>query len=169
LSQTVERQLWELVQRQLITETLQDYCHYVDRNDPAGLAEHVFCADGCFELGSRHAVVGSEQLKLMFAKTLAPFRMTSHHLSNVKIRFTGDDSAESTAYVYAWHLAEDDGRRIDLWGRYRDRLRLTPAGWRIASRRLLVAGTDGWHEPPFELPERLPNPVNPPSPQIVKR
>lgn len=169
MSQIADRQLWELVQRQLITETLQDYCHYVDRNDPAGLAEHVFCADGCFELGSRHAVVGSEQLTLMFAKTLAPFRMTSHHLSNVKIRFTGDDTAESTAYVYAWHIADDDGHRIDLWGRYRDRLRLTPAGWRIASRRLLVAGTDGWLNPPFELPERLPNPVNPPSPRIEKR
>lgn len=163
-----ERVLWELEQRRLITETLQDYCHHVDRNDAVALAEQVFCADGRFELGSRHAVVGSEQLQLMFAKTLGVFVRTSHHLSNVRIRFTGDDSAESTAYVYAWHLAADDGRRIDLWGRYHDRLRLTPAGWRIASRRLTVAGSDGWHNPPFEVVERLPNPINPPSPRVER-
>lgn len=169
MDETTARAIWECVQRARIEDTLKDYCHYVDRNDPAGIVANVFCEDGRFELGSRHAVVGHAQLALMFAKTLAPFRMTSHHLSNVRVRFTGDDSAESTAHVYAWHLAADDGRRIDLWGRYVDCLRLEPAGWRIASRRLLVAGTDGWIDPPFELPERLPNPVDPPSPRIEKR
>ena len=165
--QSSERTLWELVHRQQIIETLQDYCHFVDRNDPASLVEHVFCADGCFELGSRHAVVGRDNLALMFAKTLAVFTATSHHLSNVRVRFTGDDTAESTAYVYAWHLAVDDGRRIDLWGRYYDRLRLTPQGWRIANRRLSVAGSDGWRNPPFESAERLPNPTYTPSPVIT--
>jgi len=163
-----ERTLWELEQRRLITETLQDYCHYVDRNDAVALATQVFCADGRFELGSRHAVVGREQLALMFAKTLCVFTRTSHHLSNVRIRFDGDAAADSTAYVYAWHLAADDGRRIDLWGRYTDRLRLTAEGWRIASRRLTVAGSDGWHNPPFEVVERLPNPVDPPSPRVER-
>ena len=163
------RALWEVVQRQLITETLQDYCHYVDRNDPAGIVDHVFCPDGAFELGAKHAVIGHEQLILMFARTLAPFAMTSHHLSNVRIRFTGDTSAQSTAYVYAWHIAAADGKRIDLWGRYRDQLLLTDAGWRIASRRLTVAGSDGWDNPPFDLSERLPNPVNPPSPRVTRR
>lgn len=162
------RVLWELEQRRLITETLQDYCHYVDRNDPAALATCVFAADGRFELGSRHAVVGREQLALMFAKTLCVFTRTSHHLSNVRIRFVADDAAESTAYVYAWHRAADDGRRIDLWGRYTDRLTLTAEGWRIARRRLTVAGSDGWRDPPFELVERLPNPVNPPSPRVER-
>lgn len=165
---TAERVLWELEQRRLITETLQDYCHYVDRNDAQALATRVFAADGRFELGSKHAVVGREQLALMFAKTLCVFTRTSHHLSNVRIRFTGDDTAESTAYVYAWHLAADDGRRIDLWGRYADRLRLTGEGWRIASRRLTVAGSDGWHNPPFELVDRLPNPSDPPSPRVER-
>jgi hypothetical protein len=169
MNEVTARELWELVQRARIEDTLKDYCHYVDRNDPDGIVGQVFCADGCFELGSRHAVVGHAQLRLMFAKTLAAFSMTSHHLSNVTVRFTGEDSAESTAYVYAWHLATEDGRRIDLWGRYHDRLRLLSQGWRIASRRLIVAGTDGWLDPPFELPERLPNPVDPPSPRIEKR
>ena len=163
------RLLWETVQRQLISETLQDYSYYVDRNDPAGLVEQVFCADGAFELGARHAVVGRADLALMFAKTLAPFSATSHHLSNIRIRFQGDDRAESTAYVYAWHSTVDNGQRIDLWGRYHDQLRLIPEGWRIAVRRLSVAGSDGWQNPPFDVIERLPNPANPPSPKITRR
>ena len=166
---TNERLVWELVQRQRITETLLDYSHFVDRNDPAALVEQVFCVDGCFELGSRHAVIGRENLAKMFAKTLAAFTATSHHLSNVRIQFTSDTTADSTAYVYAWHSAVGDGRRIDLWGRYHDRLRLTPQGWRIADRRLSVAGSDGWENPPFELAERLPNPNHTPSPDITRR
>jgi hypothetical protein len=163
------RLLWETVQRQLITETLQDYSYYVDRNDARGLVQEVFCEDGEFELGARHAVIGREELAKMFAKTLAPFRATSHHVSNIRIRFQGDDRAESSAYVYAWHIAADDGHRIDLWGRYHDRLRLTAEGWRIAVRRLTVAGCDGWQDPPFDLIERLPNPHNPPSPKVTRR
>lgn len=168
-TQIGNRLLWETVQRQLISETLQDYSYYVDRNDPAGLVEQVFCEDGEFELGARHAVVGRAELAKMFAKTLAPFRATSHHLSNIRIRFEGDARATSTAYVYAWHIAADDGHRIDLWGRYHDHLRLTAAGWRIAVRRLSVAGSDGWLNPPFDVIERLPNPADPPSPKVTRR
>ncbi|MFT5391484.1 MAG: ketosteroid isomerase-like protein [Gammaproteobacteria bacterium] len=161
--------LWELEQRRLIEETLLDYSFFVDRNDPAGLVNRVFCEDGCFELGSKHAVVGREQLALMFAKTLAQFTRTSHHFSNVRITFDGDETADSSAYVYAWHVDANDGRRIDLWGRYHDRLRLTPDGWRIANRRLSVAGSDGWTDPPFELAERLPNPSHLPSPKVTRK
>ena len=71
-----KRTVWELEQRRLVTETLLDYCTYVDRNDPATLVAEVFAPDGRFELGSRHAVVGRENLARMFAKTLAAFRRT---------------------------------------------------------------------------------------------
>jgi hypothetical protein len=104
----------------------------------------------------------------MFARTLAPFSRTSHHLSNVQVRFLSETEAESTAYVYAWHLAVDDGRRIEVWGRYADRLRLTARGWRIASRRLTVAGSDAWIDPPFELADRLPSPSQTPSPHVTR-
>ncbi len=166
---TQDRVVWELLQRQQITETLQDYCHFVDRNDPASLVTQVFCEDGCFELGARHAVSGRANLARMFAKTLAAFTATSHHLSNVRIRFSSEDAAQATAYVYAWHVTVGDARRIDLWGRYQDELRRTPEGWRIATRRLSVAGSDGWENPPFEQVERLPNPAHTPAPEITRR
>ena len=138
-----EHLVWELEQRRLIAEVLIDYCFFVDRNDPQGLVARVFCEHGCFELGSRHAVIGRADLALMFARTLAPFSRTSHHVTNIKMTFTGADTAESTAYVYAWHLTVAEGRRIDLWGRYHDRHRLTAEGWRIELRRLTVAGKIG--------------------------
>ena len=172
-----ERLVWELEQRRLIAEVLMDYSYFVDRNDPEGLVARVFCADGSFELGARHAVIGRADLALMFAKTLAPFSRTSHHVSNIRVTFTGAQTgaqkgaqtAESTAYVCAWHLTAAEGRRIDLWGRYHDRHRLTAEGWRIANRRLTVAGSDGWIDPPFELAERMPSPAETPSPKITRR
>ena len=164
-----EHLVWELEQRRLIAEVLIDYCFFVDRNDPQGLVARVFCEHGCFELGSRHAVIGRADLALMFARTLAPFSRTSHHVTNIKMTFTGADTAKSTAYVYAWHLTVAEGRRIDLWGRYHDRHRLTAEGWRIELRRLTVAGSDGWVDPPFELAERLPGPTVTPPPKITRR
>jgi hypothetical protein len=165
---TTERLVWELEQRRLIEETLIAYSRLVDGNDPAELVNRVFCLEGRFELGSRRAVVGRDELRAMFARTLAAFSRTSHHLSNVVIRFESETTANSTAYVYAWHLAADDGRRIEVWGRYADALQLTPDGWRIASRRLTVAGSDGWIDPPFELAPRLPSPAQTPSPRVTR-
>jgi hypothetical protein len=165
----LERAVWELQQREAITETLINYCVNVDRNDPVTLTERVFAEDGCFELGARYAVVGREELRKMFARTLAAFSATSHHLSNLRITLTDERTAQSTAYVYAWHVSVTDGKRIDLWGRYHDHLVLTAQGWRIASRRLSAAGSDGWDNPPFDISERLPNPQNPPSPAITRR
>ena len=52
-TQIGNRLLWETVQRQLITEILQDYSYYVDRNDPQGLVTQVFCEDGEARLAVR--------------------------------------------------------------------------------------------------------------------
>ncbi|MBO6720077.1 MAG: nuclear transport factor 2 family protein [Rhizobiaceae bacterium] len=166
--QDATRITWELEQRRLIGEVLVDYSVYVDRNDPETLVQAVFAENGVFELGSRHAVVGRDNLRMMFAKTLAAFTRTSHHLSNVRVVFDSDTSAQSTAYVYAWHLSSEDGRRMEVWGRYSDRMKLTDVGWRIANRRLTVVGSEGWADPPFELAERYDNPVNAPSPVIAR-
>lgn len=154
--------VWELEQRRQITETLLDYCEFIDRNDPDSVATNVFAEDGVFELGSQRAVVGRDNLAKMFAKTLAVFSATSHHLSNVHISLEGAEAATASAYVYAWHLTLA-GDRVEAWARYHDKLVLQPEGWRISSRHLSMAGTAGWDTVPFESINRKPNPVNPPS------
>jgi ketosteroid isomerase-like protein len=164
----VARVVWELEQRRRITEVLQDYCTLVDRNDPANLVRKVFAPDAAFELGSARYVTGHESLARMFAKTLAAFTATSHHLSNVRIAFDGDDHAHSGAYVYAWHRTVA-GERVEAWGRYTDRLVLLAEGWRISNRHISMAGADGWKDAPFEWIERLPSPTELPSPVIERR
>ncbi len=168
----LQRMVWEQEQRRLITETLLDYCELVDRNDPA-VVERVFAADGAFELGSSRAVVGRDNLAKMFAKTLAAFSATSHHLSNVRIGFPEPTeqpatTAHATAFVYAWHRTVG-GERIEVWGRYADTLVRTEAGWRIQSRRATTAGAEGWANAPFEYIDRLPNPTDTPSPEVQRR
>ncbi len=155
MTANAERLLWELAQRPLIEGVLLDYCEAVDLNDPERLVTEVFAPDGRFELGSKRAVVGSEALREMFGKTFTQFDACSHHLSNVRITITGDDTADASAYVYAWHRFVPGGERVDLWGRYHDRLRLVDGDWRIASRRLTVAG-DEWPGSPFERIPRKP-------------
>lgn len=164
----VARVVWELEQRRRITEVLQDYCTFVDRNDPANLVRRVFAPDATFELGAERVVTGHENLARMFAKTLAAFTATSHHLSNVRITFDGDDAAHSTAYVYAWHRTLA-GERVEAWGRYNDRLALVGEDWRIANRHISMAGADGWKDAPFEWIERLPSASELPSPVIQRR
>ncbi|MFN0028201.1 MAG: nuclear transport factor 2 family protein [Acidimicrobiales bacterium] len=171
--ESIGRLVWEHEQRREITETLLDYCELVDRNDPAGLVERVFAPDGAFELGSNRAVVGRDNLAKMFAKTLAAFSATSHHLSNVRVTFSGTagqnaDRAHATAFVYAWHRTVG-GERVEVWGRYADTLVRTEAGWRIESRRATTAGADGWANAPFEFIDRLPNPTDTPSPEVQRR
>jgi ketosteroid isomerase-like protein len=150
-----ERVLWELAQRRCIEEVLLDYCEAVDLNDVDRLVDEVFTPDARFELGSRHATEGSEALRDMFARTLAQFEASSHHLSNVRITVTGEDSAEASAYVYAWHSFRPDSRRVDVWGRYHDQLRLVDDRWRLAVRRLTVAGSE-WPGVAFESIPRKP-------------
>lgn len=178
----LHRLVWESEQRRLITETLLDYCELVDRNDPAGLVDRVFAPGGAFELGSSRAVVGRENLAKMFARTLAAFSATSHHLSNVRISFTteGDQTAptiqtdpaptraHATAFIYAWHRTVG-GEQVEVWGRYADTLVRTGTGWRIESRRATTAGAEGWANAPFEFIDRLPNPTETPSPEVQRR
>ena len=150
-----KRVLWELAQRPRIEEVLLDYCEAVDLNDVDRLVDEVFTPDARFELGSRHATEGSEALRDMFSRTLSQFEASSHHLSNVRITITGDDTAAASAYVYAWHSFKPDSRRVDIWGRYHDQLRLVDGDWRLAVRRITAAGSE-WPGVPFEGIPRKP-------------
>ena len=67
--------LRELRDRQAITETLINYCHHVDRNDPVALSTEVFAEDGCFELGAKYAVIGRENLRRMFLAMASDIRV----------------------------------------------------------------------------------------------
>jgi hypothetical protein len=60
------------------------------------------------------------------------------------------------AYATAWHEFADGSTAVSRV-RYVDRLVRTEAGWRIAERRLLALGTEGWQGVEYRFVERRPD------------
>ena len=136
--------LRELVDRRDIADLLHAYCTFLDTNRPARVAG-LFAEDCVADYGPSFGgpIRGRERIERGCARTLALWSATSHHLSNIRIEFPERDRAEASSYLYAWHRPVDGGPDFHLWARYYDRLRRTPDGWRLAERRLRVAGQSG--------------------------
>ena len=147
--------LWELTQRREVESVLLDYCEHVDALNIAGVAG-LFTEDGVMDLGLGRVWHGRREiLENMSGRLEQDYTHTSHHLSNIRVRFEGRDRATASSYVFAWHRQASDGRERKLFGRYFDDLVLTDQGWKISRRRLRMAGHDGYprvagHEDPFE-------------------
>src|SRR5258708_28624641 len=123
-----------------ITDLLHRYCRGLDRNDPEAVVA-VFTDDCVVELFDDidGTTRGTAEMRARLPQRYSHFAATSHHLSNVQIELQGLDRATSVSYLYAWHRFAD-GREGEIWGQYHDALVRTPDGWRIAARRLRVAG-----------------------------
>ena len=133
-----------------VTDTILDYAEYVDTCEPAKWAA-LFCQDGVFDEG--RVVQGREHLDRHVRKLLGLFTATAHHMSNIRVRRTGDQTATATSYVYAWHR-KTDGDDFEVWGRYRDELRVEDGQWRFASRRVEMFGSRGWDIQLDQVPRR---------------
>ncbi|MGI9053682.1 MAG: nuclear transport factor 2 family protein [Ilumatobacteraceae bacterium] len=139
-----------LVDRQAIADVVHAYCRNVDLVRPDEIAA-LFTQDCTVDYGPGLGAPthGAAQLEQRLAAGLPRFAATSHHVSNIEVDFDGDDAADTITYLYAWHRYHDDRPDAHLWARYHDRFVRTPAGWRIASRTLKVAGQEAfdveWH------------------------
>jgi SnoaL-like domain len=69
----------------------------------------------------------------------------THHLTGNHVAAVHDDHAEHTCYYQAQHvrLGLPDGEKFLGAGRYDDRLRRTPDGWRFTHRRITSVWSDG--------------------------
>ena len=72
------------------------------------------------------------------------FTATRHLLGAPQLTFGGADRATGITYLHAWHRFADGRRDGHVYGEYRDIFVRTTDGWRIAERRLLVAGEEGF-------------------------
>ena len=146
-----------LADRQAITDVLVEYCRALDLMDLRALAA-LFTEDCVVEYGpgeflrSRGSAALAKSLERMWR-----WSRTSHHLSNVLIRFKGDDDAVSSSYVHAWH-ERPDGSTATIFGQYHDRLVRRERGWRIAERRMLMNGCDAGFTVNINRLERMPPP-----------
>lgn len=120
---------------------LLDYCLFIDEGRVDDFAD-IFTLDAVLEEGAT-PIHGREAIRTLAAAVVSRYRSTSHHLSNVRMERIAEDRLSATSYVYAWHEPVEPGEDLHIWARYVDELRLEEGRWKIAKRRLEVAGDRG--------------------------
>ena len=115
-----------------IQRLMYRYARCADRKDYKGFAE-VFCEDAVFDYKG-NPVTPYSAIELMM-HALEEYTTTAHQVHNVFYEVDGD-SAEGETYCLASHLfnGADGEMKLDMGIIYRDQLRRTATGWRIALR-----------------------------------
>lgn len=149
--------LSELLDRQQITDLVTGYCLALDAMDLETLTG-LFTQDCVVVYGPGPGMrsVGARRLQQDLAR-MWRWARTSHHSSNVYTVFTSEDSADVVSSVYAWH-ERPDGSTATMMGQYRDEMRRTAQGWRIASRVQLLTGNDAGFDVAINPFDRRPDP-----------
>ena len=140
-----------------ITWVLNEYCHALDQMDLPRLCA-LFTEDCLVEYGPEQWLRsrGAADLEQSLAR-MWRWARTSHHLSNVQVRFESAHEAVARSYVQAWH-ERPDGSTATIFGQYNDRLVRRDDGWRIAERRMLMNGNDSGFAVNITRFERKPPP-----------
>ena len=145
-----------------IQRLMYRYARCADTKDYEGFAA-VFCEDAVFDFSGRRVTPIAAIQEMMHA--LDKYASTQHHVHNTLYDVEGDDARGET-YCLASHLVEEEGGRlkIDMGITYRDRLRRTPEGWRIALRVFVLHWS---HTVPLEdaitAGNRRPDPIADPA------
>ena len=124
-----------------ISWLLAEYCRALDCMDIKAISK-IFSDDCIVEFGpderlnsrGRHEVAKSLERMWRWVRT-------SHHLSNIQIRFEDLDRAFSTSYVLAWHERADK-TTATIYGQYHDEFVRESVGWRISKRTMYMNGSD---------------------------
>ena len=134
-------ELWELIAREEVRETLARYNQFGDSGRFDEMAA-LFAVDGVLEVKGEHAIVGRDAIVEYLngvkrdVVALSDVPMLRHYATNVTITVASPD--EATAASSFLVLAETG---LDHWGRYRDRFVPEGDGWRFAHR---LVRTDGY-------------------------
>lgn len=129
--------LKQLTDRIEIEELLVRYSRAIDSKDFDTL-ETLFTQDATFDGGSLGCPVGAPAIRAMIEGTLTGLDSTQHLVGKSLVELDGDQ-AEVRTYLISQHIRESTPgpvKHYALGGEYADRLVRTPAGWRIAYRRL---------------------------------
>ena len=133
-------ELWELIARELIRETLARYAHYADSGRFDELAA-LFAENGILEIDGREPLHGRAAIHAFLSTTKRSLAADStqpyirHHVSSVTI----DVHSATTASARSYFLAITD-RGPDHWGRYRDGLVCIEGKWLFERRRVRPDG-----------------------------
>lgn len=138
----------DLADKQAIHELMAHYADRIDANDPAGAAA-CFAEDGIGVYWQE--CIGPKAIAERLTGILAHFHATSHHLSNVQIRLSGD-TATAQSYVYAFHrVVEAPDKPMHVWGRWVDELARIDGQWKFKRREVVSVGSIGSVRVPNDL------------------
>jgi len=127
-----------------IRNVLTLYAKSLDRRDFAAM-KRVFTPDATGNYHESGSYQGVETLSAFFAKVLGQCGPTQHLLGSMDIQVQGDRATAST-YLQAIHIGSKpgfEGKRLTVWGEYRDQLVRTAEGWRIRHRELVPIHAEG--------------------------
>jgi 3-phenylpropionate/cinnamic acid dioxygenase small subunit len=136
--------LQELADRTAIVDAAIAYATALDTRDWKALGA-LFTDDACWEYsGSGERLYGPDAIIARISAGLERLDAT-HHLNGNHVATVRGDEAEHTCYYQAQHvrLGLPDGEKFLGGGRYDDRLRRTPDGWRFTHRRLTSVWSEG--------------------------
>lgn len=127
-------ELRELIDRQLILDTIHRYCRGVDRLDKALIASS-YHPDAWDDHGT-FKVRGSECADVIVARIAQQANSSMHCITNVLFDQLSDDIVNTEAYFVAWlaFFRGDGAFTRGLGGRYVDRFERRNDIWRIANR-----------------------------------
>lgn len=119
------------------------YCRALDTKDWPLLTE-VFLPDAAAVLGAPTELVGRDAITDRIRTALEYLDDSQHLVGNHEVTVDGDTGTHR-CYLQAQHIRQvPDGSPLYIVaGRYEDRVRRTPDGWRIVHRTLTVMWTDG--------------------------
>ena len=147
-------EMWELVAREQIRDTLARYNWSGDAGRIDGLAE-TFCADGVLEVRGLAPLRGRSEIGAFLGKVTGDVaadvdvkRIVRHNVANVLFtELTGDQAHVSSYFTVVTHIG------LDHFGRYRDIM--VPEGdtWLIKHRKV---STD-WAAPNSAMARQPPN------------
>lgn len=134
----------ELADRAAIVDAVIAYATAVDTRDWERLGA-LFTDDACWEYtGSGERLCGPETIIARISASIGRFDAT-HHLNGNHVTAVHGDEAEHACYYQAQHVRRGlpGGEKFLAGGRYDDRLRRTPGGWRFTYRRITGAWSEG--------------------------
>jgi ketosteroid isomerase-like protein len=134
----------ELVDRAAIVDAVVAYATALDTKDWETLGA-LFTADACWEYSSSgERLLGPDAIVARISTSLERFDAT-HHLNGNHVAAVHGDDAEHTCYYQAQHVrfGLPDGEKFLAGGRYDDRLRRTPDGWRFTHRVITSVWSEG--------------------------
>jgi ketosteroid isomerase-like protein len=136
--------LQELADRAAIVDAAISYATALDTRDWERLGS-LFTDDACWEYsGSGERLCGPDAIVARIGASLERFDAT-HHLNGNHVAVVHGDEAGHTCYYQAQHvrLGLPGGERFLAGGRYDDRLRRTPGGWRFTHRKIISVWSEG--------------------------